>query len=215
MTQTPLAPAASAGDARQAWAAVSRECGRQYATATLENFVLHGTEAEQATQRSCLLAIREVCDSFPQTIQNGRNVVLLGPCGTGKDHLMIGMVREAIKAGCCDIGWVDAAEMFGTLKDALAAGQLVGEYLREWIRPQLLVISDLIPGGDALTPFETDVLFRLLNARGRRLKATWVNANVMDRKEAGEKMSAKCLSRLGFHAFVARTTWSDYRAKAN
>jgi DNA replication protein DnaC len=197
--------------ARQAWDAVKREAGRQYAGATFDSFRCYGTDAEQQDQRAFVDDLKLHCSTFPQSIDNGGNVVLLGPCGTGKDHLMIGMVREAIRSGCHDVGWVDAAEMFGTLKDALAAGQIVGDYLREWIKPQLLVISDLIPGGDALTPFETDILFRLLNARGRRLKATWVNANVQSREEASQKMSAKCLSRLGFRAFVARTTWSDFR----
>lgn len=196
---------------REAWRGVIDAAGRQYAAATLDNFQFHGTDEHQGRQRAALTAIRGFCDGFPDAVTEGRGVVLYGPCGTGKDHLMIGMLREAIRLGCHSVKWVDAAEMFGDFKDALGAQQNVGELLRELVRPQLLAISDLVPGSEALTPFEADILFRLLNARGRRLKATWVNANVTDSQEMAAKIPAKCLSRIDFKSLPIPMHWPDYR----
>lgn len=189
-------------------------CGRQYATATLDSFRLHGSEDDQKRQADVLASIRRFCEGIGSSVGSGQCVLMLGPCGTGKDHLMIGMIREAIAAGVRDILWVDAAELFSQFKDAIAAQQNVGELRQSLVSPELLVISDMIPGSDPLTGFEADILFQCLNARGRRLKPTWVNANVANAAEMATKIPEKCVSRLDLNRFVVRTQWADFRRTA-
>lgn len=200
---------------RSCWRSVLREAGRQFATATLESFRLHGTATEQAAQEFVLKRIREYCGNIGQTVASGGNVVLVGPCGTGKDHLVIAMLRKVIEAGCIDLLWVDAAEMFGQFKDAISIGRDITELITRLVAPQSLVISDLVPGSEALTQFEADILFRVLNSRWRHDRATWANANVTSREELETKIPKKCVSRLFDGAFTLRTQWSDYRKIGN
>ena len=191
--------------------AVRSEAGPRYATATIDSFELHGEPGQQVRQAAVIGQIREYVQHIGRNIDKGHGVLMSGTCGAGKDHLMIGMVREAIRAGCYDVMWLSAADMFGDAKDALRTSVSMREFLDAWGKPELLVVSDLVPMNQPLTPFEGELLFRLVETRARRLKATWVNFNIGSRQEAVDKIGEKILSRLEQDALVLNLQWSDYR----
>lgn len=197
---------------RMAWRDVIAQIGKAYAGATIDNFQFHGSPEFQRRQKLVLDQVRQFCARMNQNVANGCNVLFSGACGTGKDHLMVGMIREAIKAGCYELSWVSACEMFGDLRDAIGAKSVTqGEAIGDLYRPKLLIISDLLPINLPLTPYEAEMLFRLIDARHRRLKATWVTCNVATREEAVEKIGAKILSRLDDDALKLNFQWDDYR----
>lgn len=204
----------SAGEARRVWKDIMSQAGSRYANATLDSFRLHGTAEEQQRQESTLSHIRQFCESMPGCVQMGRNVVFLGTVGTGKDHLMIGMLREAVEACCFDIKWADTSEMFGQFKDAVGDRGGIADLMESYTKPQLLVLSDLLPVNEALTPFESEILFRLVHSRQRRLKATWVNANVLNLDDLVKLVGEKIVSRLKQGSLTLRMQWSDFRVKA-
>ncbi len=195
------------------------DAGRRYIQATLESFELHGTDAEQRLQSDVMQSIQRFCDTMPSCVNDGRNAFFIGTVGAGKDHLMIGMLRKLVASGFCSqftedptaaVKWASATEMFGELMDAIGSNS-VGEVIARYVRPQLLVISDVLPSNEALKEFPIDCLFRIVDARQRRMKATWVNANVADDADAVAKISAKIVSRLRQDALCLRMTWADYR----
>ena len=47
--------------------------------------------------------------------------MLYGPCGTGKDHLLIGLAKEAIIRFGTPIRWANAQEVFQSFRDAISA----------------------------------------------------------------------------------------------
>ena len=190
-----------------------RCAGKLYAGATLQSFKLHGTYEEQRRQRVVLDRLKDYCDGIGRHIDNGHNVIFTGSCGTGKDHLMVGMVREAIKAGCYEIQYATAYEIYDSLREAIRGNTSQAEVLGDLYRPKLLIISDVLPMNNALTDYEGEMLFRLLDTRHRRLKATWVNINVKSRAEAVAKIGEKILDRLEADGFTLTFEWADYRLK--
>lgn len=193
---------------------MANAAGPRYAGATIDSFELHGDNAQQERQRATIARIRDYVASIRRNIAQGRGVLLSGTCGAGKDHLMIGMIREAINAGCHDVLWLSAVDMFGDAKDALRTSVPMREHLEMWTRPELLVISDLLPMNQALTAFEGEILFRLIETRTRRCRSTWANFNIGNRQDAVDKIGEKILSRLEQNALVLNLQWSDYRRLA-
>lgn len=203
-----------AGDERRAWNSVIAEIGSAYAGSTLDNFGLHGESQHRASQQRALERIRAYCDTMPTCIAMAHPVLFFGTCGTGKDHLMVGMIRRAIQAGCHSVRWADAVEMFGEFKDAITQTIPLGEVFSAYVAPQLLVISDSLPVNAPLREFEQEILFRIINSRRRRLRATWMNVNVSSREEAAAKIGEKILSRMEQDGLVLKMQWPDYRRTA-
>lgn len=203
------------GDERRAWNGVIAEIGSAYAGATLENFQLHGSSQDRDLQGRSLNRVREYCQTMPTCLNLAHPALFFGSCGTGKDHLMVGMIRHAIASGVYSIKWVDAVEMFGEFKDAISQNIPLGEVFKLYTEPQLLVISDSLPVNEPLREFEQEILFRIVNGRRRRLKANWMNLNVATRDEAVSKLGEKILSRFEQDALVLKMQWPDYRRFAN
>ena len=74
-------------------------------------------------------------------IQNGANLLLLGPPGVGKSHLAIALGIKAGEQGVRTL-FVTATALIPTLGDALAEGKL-DERLKLLSQPQLLIIDEI------------------------------------------------------------------------
>lgn len=159
--------------------------------------------------------IKAFCELMPNCVNMAHPVMFFGSCGTGKDHLMVGMIRAAIASGVYSIKWVDAIEMFGEFKDAVSQGIPLGDVFKSYVQPQLLIVSDGLPVNEPLREFEQEVLFRIINSRKRRTRASWMNLNAATREEATAKLGGKILSRFDQNAMVLKMQWQDYRRFAN
>lgn len=184
--------------------------GRRYADCRLDNFELTENRLHRPKQREVVGRIQGVVDAVDAEIDAGRNVALFGPVGTGKDHLLAAMVRAACMAGR-SVEWVNGVDLFGDVRDAIDSEKAEAHLLSQWTAPDVLAISDPLPPWGPLTPFQAQILFRIVDRRYRDRKPVWITANFADGKEAGERLGVQVVDRIRDGAVQLYCAWPSYR----
>ena len=115
----PLNPVSATSDpriaeAKQRWLDLSRRIGRRYEDCTLANYRVEHSEQQKAVD-----AVRKFCEEMPEHVKAGRNAILYGPVGTGKDHLLVAMMKVAIRDGGASVHWCNGADLAGELRDLI------------------------------------------------------------------------------------------------
>jgi DNA replication protein DnaC len=135
---------------------------------------------------------------------------LYGPVGTGKDHLAYAVAMAAVAAELT-IGWLSGQQWFGQLRDAIDEGTNEQSLVGRISRPDLVVISDPLPSGGQLTTYQGAMLFRAIDARYARGKATVLTVNLADDAEADEHLGSAIWDRLCHNTWKISCNWPSYR----
>ena len=140
------------------------------------------------------------------------NVVFLGPPGTGKTHLAIGLGIRACQASH-RVLFATAAQWVARLADAHAAGRLQAELTRLGRYP-LLVVDEV-----GYIPFEAEaanLFFQLVSARYERASLIVTSNKPFGRWGevfGDDVVAAAMIDRLVHHADVASLKGDSYRLK--
>ena len=140
------------------------------------------------------------------------NVVFLGPPGTGKTHLGIGIGIRACQAGH-RVAFATASQWVGRLAQAHTQGRLQGELTRLGRIP-LLVVDEV-----GYIPFEgeaANLFFQLVSARYERASVIVTSNKPFGRwgEVFGDPVvAAAMIDRLVHHAEVVSSKRDSYRLK--
>jgi DNA replication protein DnaC len=140
------------------------------------------------------------------------NVVFLGPPGTGKTHLAIGLGIRACQAGH-RVQFATASQWVNLLADAHTAGRLQAELVRLGRYP-LLVIDEV--GYIPFEPEAANLFFQLVSARYERASLIVTSNKPFGRWGevfGDDVVAAAMIDRLVHHADVVALKGDSYRLK--
>jgi DNA replication protein DnaC len=179
--------------------------GKRLASATLENY--RATTPEQA---AILATIKEYAGNIKERIAEGVGLVLNGPSGNGKDHLLISAARSAIQVGAV-VCWKNGQDLLREFRDRIGTDESEESLLAPLVSADVLVISDPLPPSGSLTDYQASMIYCVLDARYRDCKATWASMNVTSRKEADNRIGVASVDRLRHGALCLACNWPSYR----
>lgn len=186
-------------------AALWRLRGRRYAECSLDNF-----QATTPAQKAALANVARYVECLPAMIRAGTGLVLFGPPGTGKDHLLAVVMRAAIEQGAA-VEWRSGPRLFAGLRDRLddAAGE--GAWITSLTKPHVLAISDPVPPVGGLTNYQASMLYAVIDERYSACRPTWVTLNATGGADAAKRITEPILDRLKHGAVVVPCDWESYR----
>jgi DNA replication protein DnaC len=140
------------------------------------------------------------------------NAVFLGPPGTGKTHLAIGLAIRACQAGH-RVLFATASEWVARLADANHTGRLQGELVRLGRYP-LLVVDEV--GYIPFEPEAANLFFQLVSSRYERASLIVTSNKPFGRWGevfGDDVVAAAMIDRLVHHAEVVALKGDSYRLK--
>lgn len=141
--------------------------------------------------------------------QSCRNLILIGPEGVGKDHLLTSVCRTAIIDHDRSVRWVNGLDLAAMFRDAITARRPERAVIDLFIRCDILAISDPVPPHCDASEYHLTNLYRIIDLRYRNERLTWITMNAA--KSAKDRLPAAIRGRLRDDAIVLNCDWESYR----
>ena len=221
----PLSTRLTKGARIAVYSRLSARLGPRYAECNLENYEVDPTDNVTAKQedrlsqsevyQQILLFASTMPDRKDGPLSQGGGLVLYGRPGTGKDHLMAALMFRAVLQIGWEVEWIDGNELAGRARRLVQRGSDDWDFVKEFTKPPILAISDLVrPKGDT-SDWVTELLQRIIDRRSRDLKSTWATLNVHSGNEAEERLASPIIDRLRNNSLCLRCDWPTHRTGRN
>ena len=193
---------------QQRWDALCKARGERYASCRLSNY-----EVTSDKQRHVLNCLTDYRDNMQEYIKASRGIVLFGPVGTGKDHLLMALAGAAIVTEGLSVRWQNGMDWFGDVRDSFDSQVTERDLVLSLSYPDILMLSDPLPPIGNLSSFQANMLLRVIDRRYSMGKPTWVTVNCESDKEAVKRMGIQIVDRLSHDAVALFCDWESYRTK--
>jgi DNA replication protein DnaC len=182
--------------------------GERYADCMFRNFKV-GHDEDTFKREKAKQAVLEYAKAISINRAKGRNLILFGSCGTGKDHLAAAVVRTVLGSGL-NVAYARGSILLDEMLEAARAGELIDSKYLKW---DFLLISDIEPRADKETSdFFKSKMLDLIDARYRACLPTIITSNVEDRAQLMNAIGERTVDRLLQDAVLVRMEWNSFRS---
>jgi len=180
--------------------------GKRYQDCSSKNYLITCDD-----QRAATIRLGEYCRD-PESITKGRNVVLFGPSGSGKDHLLVALAKRVFWMTGTVPCWFNGTDMAKRWRDSVREWDYSASSFDDDLRDaEVLYISDPLPPTGALTEYLQEKWFDLVDYRYRNQLPIWVSLNVADGDEAELRLGVPIVDRLRDGALCIHCNWPSHR----
>jgi DNA replication protein DnaC len=159
---------------------------------------LDGYGPLNSSQKTAKMLVQKFLDNYPPLDEKDRGIIFIGPCGVGKTHLAVSLLKNVIKKKGDSGLFYDFRDLLreiqGTWNPASQTSEL--EILRPVIDAKVLVLDEL--GANKPTAWVRDTVSHIINCRYNERKITIFTSNFLDRpaKEGEETLTDRIDTRL-------------------
>lgn len=190
-----------------AWGNLAQRLGPRYHECRIQDMECYDEKLSAAVKRVEAYALK-----LTENVAAGNSIVLFGPPGTGKDHMLAALMRLAILGHGMTVDWCNGMDLYGDFRDSMDSKETrESSLIKNLVSPQILAISDPIPPWGDLTQFQAATLFRIIDGRYRQKRPTWITINIERGAEAAQRMGAAVLDRFREHSLQIHCNWKSYR----
>lgn len=181
--------------------------GNRYDNCTMANY-----EVVHDGQKPVIEAIRRYGANMRQMVKEGTGIVLYGPCGTGKDHLLTALARHAILNCGLTVRWMSGTDI---ATEARKTGK--DEEPEVDIAADIVSLSDPAPpggldqAGGYATRAAANYVHAVVDSCYSDCKPIWVTINATDKEHAVQQLGPQVVDRLTDNAIVLSCDWPSYR----
>lgn len=192
----------------------ARIVGRAYAGCRLDNFVIDEKWEPHQRQRATEIIARlgKIANNIEGACEAGVGIILTGEPGVGKDHLIAGVMWYGVKAGLrCK--WTNGSAFSSSAQEQFTDARLPErQWMSDWIGPDILTISDPDTNRiDGPTANTLDCLYKVVDARLRDKKHTWITINGSKAETWISRLSPRVWDRLMGNSWPLHCNWPGSR----
>ncbi|BER92713.1 ATP-binding protein [Atrimonas thermophila] len=173
--------------------------GRRYHSCTLDSF-------KQELNPEAYRAVLRYVQDIERNVEKGIGLVLCGPVGTGKTHLAVAVLKEAIGAGYSGLFQTAPELMYRWNATYSSSGTTEEEFFRTLRDVRFLVIDDL--GKGKWSERVAERLYAVINARYNELNPTVITTNLVGqdlRKYVGDAIADRLYDSCLFIEFKGKS----------
>lgn len=187
------------------------QIGQRYAK-HLNAWEFYGSDENQASQQSVISRLKDYCIQMTDHLPRGKNLILFGSMGTGKDYMVTNAMRYAVLELGVQVTWMNGAEMLDEFLSA-QKGDFKKRLIYSLSSAPILAVSDPLQPGTCLTDAQNSTFLDVIDKRYRAKRPTWLTVNIMDRDDATDRTCPQLVDRLWENAELLECKWPSFRER--
>jgi len=193
-------------------ASLTSKVGHRLGYASFKSYVVSEHKAtNRPSQAEAAQQVEDFAWNLPEPMKTGGGLVLFGRPGCGKDHLAVAAGYFGILQHGYSVQWIHGLELFEQSRKLIRTDGDESYFVREFVKPKILIVSDPIPPKGDASQYNADVLMRIVDRRYRETRPTWFTLNVLDGEEAERRLASPIVDRVRHGSLCLECNWPSYR----